>query len=68
MSKIRGAEAAKIFFLREKDGRVTFRVDPPVSLLDRASELPYYGDKGCWLKNEDELLHWLRSVADMKMR
>lgn len=68
MSNIKGAEAAKIYFLREKDGRVTFRVDPPVSLLGRASELPYYGDKGFWLKNEDELLNWLRSVADMKKK
>ncbi len=67
MSRIKGAEAAKIYFLRERDGRVTFRVDPPVSLLDRASELPYCGDKGFWLKNEEELLHWVRSVANMKM-
>ena len=67
MKRVATTEAAKIYFLCEKDGTVSFRVDPPASLEDRASELPYYGPKGFWLKDWQQLNNWLQSVAAMKL-
>jgi len=67
MKKVSEVEAARIHFLREKDGTLSFRVFPPASLSDRAHLLPYYGEKGFWLKNWEELTHWLHIVAEMKL-
>ena len=65
--RVSEVEAARIHFMREKDGTVSFRVFPPASLRNRAHLLPYYGPKGFWLHNWEQLTHWLHSVAEMKL-
>ena len=66
MKKAGDIEAIKIYILPEKHG-CSYRVDPPASLSDRQSDLPFYGEHGFWLKSEGELLLWIEEVVKMKL-
>jgi len=66
MAKARDIEAIKVYILPEKHGW-SYRVDPPASLKDREKELPFYGERGFWLKTEGELLLWIERVAQLKL-
>lgn len=68
MGKVSDIEAMKVYVLPEKGGGYSWRVEPPASLRERATELPYYGERGFWLKNWEQLRCWIEEVSRLKLQ
>lgn len=60
-------EAMKIYVLREKGEGYSWRVEPPEALKVIEEKLPFYGKRGFWLKNWDELRSWIEEVSRRKI-